>query len=40
VVREKGSFHSSKVWLEKLEEWMSMDCMNVIELSCADCVAK
>jgi len=40
VVREKGSFPSSEWWLEKLEEWMSMHTMNMIELPSADCEAK
>jgi hypothetical protein len=40
LVREKGSFHSSKWWLEKLEEWMGRHNLNMIELPSADCEAK
>jgi hypothetical protein len=40
LVREKGSFHSSQGWLEKLEEWMNMHNMNMIELPSADCETK
>ena len=40
LVKEKGSFHSSQGWLEKLEEWMNMHNMNMIELPSADCEAK
>jgi hypothetical protein len=40
VVRKNGSFHSSKGWLEKLDEWMVMHNMNMLELPSADCEAK
>jgi hypothetical protein len=36
----EGSFHSSEGWLEKLEEWMGVRNMNMIELPSADCEAK
>jgi len=40
VVREKGSFPSNEGWLEKLEDWMGVHSMNMIELPSADCEAK
>jgi hypothetical protein len=40
VVREKSSFQSCEGWLAKLEEWMGMRNMNMIELPSADCEAK
>jgi hypothetical protein len=40
VATEKGSFHSRKAWLEKLEKWMTMHSMKITgELPSAGYVA-